>query len=277
MALKSISEALRIVENIRDKMSIDKEIKNSTNIVQLPLWPELTRGVPNGVLRSALFGVIKKGARRYMERERISAIEGIEIRYTGARLDQGDLDVWETVLHIARLQNLGNECRVTAYHILKILGKTDTGVDVQIKNYGYEGTLIEEVYRDKENREYVIKINKKLRALFEKDQWTAIDWAVRHELNGQPLAQWLHGFYSSHAKPYPYNISKLYELCGSENKSIRGFKQEIKKALLTVKKASEKNGQNFEYTILGDRVNVDREPSETQRWHLIKKATKMLS
>ena len=33
------------------------------SVVQLPIWPESTRGVPNGVLRSALFGAIKKGAR----------------------------------------------------------------------------------------------------------------------------------------------------------------------------------------------------------------------
>jgi hypothetical protein len=298
MVLKSMSEAISIVENIRNKQiakkpSISDENNSVNNVIQLPLWLDTFRGVPNGVLRSALFGAVKKGARRYMERERIAAIDGIEIRYTGARLDQGDLDVWETVLHIARLQKLGNECRVTAYHLLKVLGKTDTGknrdildrrlsrmkatgVDVQIQKYGYEGSLIDEVYRDKESREYVIKLNQKLRVLFEKDQWTAIDWAVRNELNGQPLAQWLHGFYSSHAKPYPYKISKLYELCGSENQSIRGFKQEVKKALTIIKKASEKHSQKFLFTCAGDLVSVEREPSITQRWHLINKTPKML-
>jgi hypothetical protein len=95
--------------------------------VNLPIWPEAMRAVPNGVLRSALFGAIRRGARRYMERERIAALEGIEIFYTGQRLDQGDLDVWETALHAVRLQSLGNECRVTAYQILKALGKTDSG------------------------------------------------------------------------------------------------------------------------------------------------------
>src|SRR5690348_6382936 len=50
---------------------------------QLPLWPEPTRGVPNGVLRSALFGAIKRGKRRYMERASIASLEGITILYTG--------------------------------------------------------------------------------------------------------------------------------------------------------------------------------------------------
>ena len=67
-----------------------------SNVVYLPFWPEAVRGVPNGVLRSALFGAIKKGQRRYLEREEIHALDGIRIIYTGLRLDQGDLDVWET-------------------------------------------------------------------------------------------------------------------------------------------------------------------------------------
>ncbi len=73
-----------------------------------------------------------------------------------------------------------------------------TGVDVHIGWFGYEGSLIDEVYRDKETREYVFRVNLKLRTLFEPDQFTQVDWAVRRQLGGQPLAQWLHGFYASH-------------------------------------------------------------------------------
>ena len=62
------------------------------NVVQLPLWPEPVRAVPNGFLRSALFGAIRKGRRRYLKAEQLAALDGIEIRYTGQRLDQGDLD-----------------------------------------------------------------------------------------------------------------------------------------------------------------------------------------
>jgi hypothetical protein len=41
------------------------EMQLPRDVMQLPFWPESTRGVPNGVLRSALFGAIKKGARPY--------------------------------------------------------------------------------------------------------------------------------------------------------------------------------------------------------------------
>jgi hypothetical protein len=172
----------------------------------------------------------------------------VDILYTGQRLDQGDLDVWQAVLHIARLQGLGDECRVTAYQLLKTLGKTDTGknrdildrrlsrknasaVRIKIGRYSYEGSLIDEVYRDEKTLEYVINLNPKLRALFERDQWTAVDWAVRLELTGQPLAQWLHGFYATHAQPYPISVEKLHELCGSEAEEIWKFKQLLVRSL----------------------------------------------
>lgn len=66
--------------------------------------------MPNGILRSALFGAIAKGKRRYIDGEKLAALDGIEISYTGQRLDQGDLDVWESVLHVMRNQPITAYC-----------------------------------------------------------------------------------------------------------------------------------------------------------------------
>lgn len=261
------------------------------SVAQLPLWPDVVRGVPNAALRSALFGAIKKGARPYLERQEIHAQEGVKIIYTGPRLDQGDLDVWETVLHISRLQALGDECRVTAYQLLKMLGKTDTGsnrdtlerrlsrmkatgVDVSVGRYGYEGSLIDEVYRDKETREYVIRLNAKLSVLFAADQFTQIDWSVRHALDGKPLAQWLHGYYASHAKPYPVNAATLLKLSGSEDGSLTSGRQTLRKALDAVTDAGAAHGQPFSYEIKGDLVHVQKKGSGPQRRHLANKSTR---
>jgi len=260
-------------------------------VITLPFWPEAVRAVPNGMLRSALFGAIRRGARRYMERERIAALEGIEIFYTGQRLDQGDLDIWEMILHIARLQNLGNECRTTAYQLLKATGKADTGgnrevlhirlmrlkatsVEIEQGRYGYAGSLIDEVYRDKETREYVFRINPKLRTLFEGDQFTLVDWAIRRELDGKPLAQWLHGFYASHAKPYPVSIAKLHELTGSEAGVLSDFKKDLRRALEAVVEASKVHHQPFSYELHDDTIHADKMPSRAQRRHLAKKTPK---
>ncbi|WP_321849362.1 plasmid replication initiator TrfA [Burkholderia diffusa] len=259
------------------------------DVIQLPLWPEFVRGVPNGFLRSALFGAIAKGRRRYMPGERVTTLDGLTILYTGERLDQGDLDVWESVLHAVRLQALGVQCRVTSYALLKLMGKTDTGknrrvlhtritrlranaVEIKQDRYSYIGGLVDEAYKDNETQEWVIVVSPKLCVLFADDQFTQIDWNVRRALGGKSLAQWLHGFYASHAKPYPMRMDTLLKLAGSEDESPSSGRQTLRKALDALAEASKTHGQPFAYEIRGDLVHVEKQPSDSQRRHLAKKA-----
>ena len=261
------------------------------NVVQLPLWPEPVRAVPNGFLRSALFGAIAKGRRRYINGEDLAAIDGVTIRYKGERLDQGDLDVWESVLHAVRLQELGSQCRVTSYALLKLMGKTDTGknratlhnrierlvanaVTVKQGRYTYIGGLIRFAAKDEETQEWVIELDEKLRPLFAGDQFTQIEWAVRHALDGHQLAQWLHGFYASHAKPFPLKIETLHRLCGSEAGLMSDYAKKLRKALDAVAEASAAHGEGFSYDIRGDLVHVEKKAQGAQRRHLAKKASK---
>jgi hypothetical protein len=257
-------------------------------VIQLPLWPDPVRAVPNGFLRSALFGAIAKGKRRYINGEDLAALDGVTIRYKGERLDQGDLDVWESVLHAVRLQELGSQCRLTSYALLKLMGKTDSGdnratlqnrierlvanaLTVKQGRYTYIGSLIAGAAKDEETQEWVIELDAKLRPLFAADQFTQIDWTVRQALNGKPLAQWLHGYYASHAKPYPVKVETLLKLSGSENDESRSSRQKFRKALDALVEASAANGQPFSYEIRCDLVRVEKTASATQRKHLAKK------
>ena len=145
---------------------------------------------------------------------------------------------------------------------------------VTVGRYGYEGSLIDEVSRDKETRQYVIRLNPKLSALFAADQFTQIDWTVRHALDGKPLAQWLHGYYASHAKPYPVNVATLLKLSGSENEDPSSGRQKLRKALDAVTEASAAHGEGFSYEICGDLVHVEKLAQGAQRRHLAKKKVK---
>lgn len=260
-----------------------------TPAVQLPLWPEPVRGVPNGFLRSALFGAIRKGRRRYLDGEKMAALDGIEVYYTGQRLDQGDLDVWETVLHAVRAQALGSQCRLTSYALLKLMGKTDTGknratlhkritrlvasaVTLKQGRYTYIGSLIGSAAKDERTQEWVIQVDPGMAGLFARDQFTQIDWAVRQALDGQPLAQWLHGFYASHAKPLPMRMETLLKLAGSEDSNPRSAQQTLRKALDAVAEACAALGEGFSYEIHGDLVHVSKRPSSSQQRHLVKRA-----
>ena len=298
--MKRMGDLLGRIEELREqaKQRAEREKRDPLpgaplpkNVVQLPLWPEPVRAVPNGFLRSALFGAIAKGKRRYIDGEQLAALDGIEIRYTGQRLDQGDLDVWESVLHAVRLQELGSQCRVTSYALLKLMGKTDTGknratlnkritrlvasaLTVKQGRYTYIGSLIRFAAKDEETQEWVIELDEKLRPLFAADQFTQVEWAVRHALDGQQLAQWLHGFYATHAKPFPMKAETLLKLSGGENADPHSGKQKLRKALDAVAEASAAHGEGFSYEIRGDLVHVEKQAKGTQRRHLAKKASK---
>lgn len=284
------SRVAEIAENAKRKAS-RKPLPSAPlpkAVVQLPLWPEPVRAVPNGFLRSALFGAVARGRRRNIDGEDLAAIDGISIRYKGDRLDQGDLDVWESILHAARLQELGTQCRATSYALLKLMGLTDSGdnrktlfkrierlvacsVTVKQGRYSYSGSLISGAAKDEESQEWVIEINPKLAPLFAADQFTQIEWGVRHDLAGKPLAQWLHGFYSSHAKPYPIKIETLHRLCGSEAKDIWKFTQTLRRSLDALGEAAATHGESFRYTIQGDLVCIEKQAKGAQRRHLAKK------
>lgn len=298
--MKRMGDLLGRIEELREqaKQRAEREKRDPLpgaplpkNVVQLPLWPEPVRAVPNGFLRSALFGAIAKGRRRYINGEDLAAVDGVTIRYKGERLDQGDLDVWESVLHAVRLQELGSQCRVTSYALLKLMGKTDTGknratlhtrierlvanaVTVKQGRYTYIGGLIRFAAKDEETQEWVIELDEKLRPLFAGDQFTQVEWAVRHALDGQQLAQWLHGFYASHAKPFPLRMETLLKLSGGENENPRSAQQKLRKALDAVAEASATHGEGFSYDIRGDLVHIEKQAKGAQRRHLAKKAAK---
>lgn len=276
-------------------------------VSRLPVWPGLVRGVPNTILRTALFAAIKRGKRRYMTGELIASVDGIEARYTGQQLDQCDLDIWEGALHIARLEPLGSRIEFTEKGFLKMIGrggsdgksigKSDrewlrksfarlSATNIEIKQHGnltYGGSLLNEYFRDHGYGCYVLILNARMVALFGRDGWTQIDWDVRRALRGYPLAQWLHGFYSSHAKPFPLRIETLHRLCGSaagaqarseamRSKALLGWRDNsLVPALNALRRAIEQSRRTFAWEIDDDLVSITREPSRTQQRHLTKR------
>ena len=253
-------------------------------VVYLAAWPDQASAVPNIMARSALFGAIRKGRRRYLKREKIAALDGIDIFFTGERLDQADLDVHLAVLQIMRSRPLGKKIRIPAYQILKVLGKTDTGknrtilhsritrmvataVEVKQGRFSYIGSLIVEAFKDEHTHEWVIELNPQLAPLFEADRFTLVEWDARRALDGKPLAQWLHSFFASHAKPYPITVATLHGLCGSENGALAGFRQELRSALAAVAAITSWTWEIDD----GDLVHLEKTPSRSQARHLARR------
>ena len=259
-----------------------QEPRGPAKVIQLPLWPESKRGAPNAVLRAALFAAIQGKGRQYMLRkELIATQDGVTIRYTGGQLDQADLDVWEQVLHLARTQALGTKCYFTVHGFLKALGRSTgkhdhtwlgeslarlsaTSVEITASRRTYFGSLIDGGVRDEDTGRYVVEINPKLARFYGRTQWTQIDWEQRQRLRGKPLALWLHGFYASHAAPYPLTVAYLHKLSGSQTKQLRYFKKNLLRALRDLEAAGAIRG----FEIRGDLVHVWTVPSPSQQKHL---------
>lgn len=255
---------------------------------QLSLWPSVwsegSRCAPNLLLRAALFAALGDAPRRFLDRVELATNANSKLIYTGVQLDQGDLDVWLNMLHIARLQPMGNQVRFTAYRMLKLLGRADTGgnrrtlhkrilrlkataIELQSGHITYMGSLIQYGCKDDINREYMIVIDPALHPLFDQHQFTYLDKAIRHELEGKPLAQWLHAFYSTHGAPYPLSATYLRQLSGSTNACPKSFRQKLKRALADVELACQVRGRHFQAEWRGEMIQVtcdrirDLEPS----------------
>ena len=265
----------------RAEQQAAQEPRGPAKVIQLPLWPEAKRGAPNAVLRAALFAAIQGKGRQYMLRkELIATQDGVTIRYTGGQLDQADLDVWEQALHLARTQALGTECHFTEKGFLQALGRqpgksgrdwlrsafarlTATAVEISDGRRTYGGNLMN-FYRDEGTGRTVLEINPKLAPFFGRSQWTQIDWEQRQQLRGKPLALWLHGFYASHAAPYPLRVAYLHKLSGSQTKQLKHFKQNLVRALRDLQAA----GAIKAFEIRDDLVHVWTIPSPSQQKHL---------
>jgi hypothetical protein len=238
------------------------------------MWGERIRGVPNSVLRSALFTATKRGKRAYFEGVQIASVDGIKVLFSGPRLDQADLDVWEQCLHIARTATLGARIEFTANGFLKAIGR-DTGksqhewlkgafrrlstslVELVDGKRAYWGALISHGQRNEETGFYEIELNPKIASLYNDDGWTGLEWEQRKILMGKPLALWLHGFYATHAKPYDYKIETLYRLCGSEAKETKEFKRTLTESLPHLCEAT-----GWNCRIESDKLQVFKSPEQ---------------
>lgn len=216
--------------------------------LNLPLWPDAVRAVPNAVLRGSLFTVSRQRATA-KKRELLATVDGIEIRFKGERFNQTDLDLWEMLLHLARLQPLGTQVEFTSNALLKELGRGIGGKDHEdlkediVRLLGgvveitwtetgktFIGHLVEKAFRDELTQRYVVMFDSKMLGLYE-GGYTHVDWDKRKALKGDSLAKWLQGFYSSHIDPYPYKVETLQKLCGSKVARLSDFRKMLRKAL----------------------------------------------
>lgn len=223
---------------------------SAVRIGELALLPIVAIGkisAPNLVLRSSLFAVIKKGGRKGVTRLLVASEGNTDIKFTGHRLDQADLDVWLHCLWLSRdslgttvtvkisefLRGIGRAHGTNSYEWLRdslarlafagvTIAKSDSGeamIQERMLEFYSDGAAVEPTVS--------ISVSSAWASLFGVDSWTAVAITNRQRLKGKPLAQWLAGYYGTHARPIPLKVSKLQYLCGSESS-----RKEFRKSLI---------------------------------------------
>ncbi len=225
--------------------------RTEEKIVQLPIWRDDRRGMPNDLVRSALFTIGNSRQKRVFRKDTVIAALGeVEITYTGEELRQDDEDVFLQLVHLARLAPLGETVEFTAHAMLKALRwSTDsrayqrlrdsinrlaaTGLSVSNDENGYNGSLVRDFEWKQTNgassRAWKVRLEPRIVALFGHVTYTQIDWEQRLKLGN--LAKWLHSFYYTHANPYALKVRTIHALSGSTTRDLSKFRQILRAAL----------------------------------------------
>jgi len=268
---------------------LKRESQERARVEPLPTWSEHLRGAPNALLRSALFGVQRRGRRRYVKGMTIPSQRPLTMTYTGERLDQADLDILLQILHYARGKRAEEPIVFATGRLLGDIGRCNGRSDyLWIRgrlealsactfvvsddrgNRIYTGPFISGAQSDREGRS-AFQFNTLLRPLFE--NYTLIRWDDRLELKGKQLAKWLHAYFVTHALAHPLKVTTLMAWCGTDGKSLKEFRRQLRNALGTL----QQRGHIQSYFIDGtDLVHVRGIPSASQAKHLMRKLSGQL-
>jgi len=232
---------------LRKKMGASDSRRTPVLLELQGAWPDDRRGIPAFLLRTPIGGPLQRGRRvTILEPITLATLRPVTATWTGSQVDAPVLDVYLHLLHCARHKTipLGVPHAVKPYSILKGLDlnigsseykqlrtalKVLASVEMQDLRLGAlppqpSGEpvwLLRYSWPEETGATLTVTLPLWLQELATNPDfrlhgsWTWLDWEARKALRGQQLAQWLHGYFSSHADPFPISVARLRELCGS--------------------------------------------------------------
>ena len=267
------------------------ELLDRLAVGQLALWPESERGIPNELVRCAVFSVKNRKEKRDVYRASdplvVPIIGGGEVIFIGEELRQDDEIVWMQLVHLSKKMR-SEWVSFTPYSFLKeikwpisgasykrllisIRRLATCGIEVYSSRFdkGMSTKLIAK-YEYSKNDDVPWKVqvfNKEDQLLFLFDKlYSRLDWET-HLALPEGVSTWLHGFYASHRDPFDHKIETLALGAGlildaeddeqmDEAARISKRKERRREAKKTIKRALEalqKNGflETFEISSHG--------------------------
>lgn len=244
---KSNESTFSIPEDVQKRLG---KHDHSQEAIQLPLWPELTRIMPNHLARSPLFAPTKRGKRTIYDREKLASREDVEMYYTGKQLDMADQDVffqslqlfsgkdltdrYITVNRADMLRSIKRDTGNSNYKWLEeVMHRLKTGtLTIITKRYKTELSLIDEWTKDEETGQFKIGVNPKIKMLFSNNEFGYINWPNRMAIEKKvDLAKWLQSYISAHQKgAQRHRFDTIKKLCGLKAR-INDFRVDVEEAL----------------------------------------------
>lgn len=242
---------------------------------QLALWPESERGIPNELVRCAVFSAKNRKEQRFFHLAAapltVPVIGGGEVIYIGEELRQDDETVWMQLFHLAKesrsewvvfspysfIQSIKWPNNGGSYKRLKACLGRLRGATLEIYSSRFDrgvstGLIVDYKYsKKKDGKPWEVQVFHKdheLLFLFDK-LYSRVDWETRLALP-EGVSTWLHGFFSSHREPFAHKVETLAKGAGlaleapedeqlDEAARIAKQKERLREAKKTIKRALE--------------------------------------
>jgi len=311
--LESLDRARERRENESKKNIRELDVEASTNEVRLarrrqsvrigtevylPSGTESTYGLPNALLRSALFSVApmeNQAECKHLLNAPIEALGDTVLKLTGYRLYDYDRQVFASLLSYytgdrpLAADKSAPWVKSTYWQLAKILGVAYgpnvhkairsslirlNAACLRLRFNGHEtpATNLAEVDIEdpcidndqfKCSTEILFRVPVAVAEWFGPTSWTAVPAAALTKHSGLP--RWIAGYYSTHSKPYPSAIPDLYRYSGAEC-DLPEFRRRLKKALLKLQKPTAPD----EIQVTNFNIDKDKVTVVLKRWNKLK-------
>jgi hypothetical protein len=267
-------------------------------ILQFPLpFGEDTRAVSNSLARGSLFAAVKD-RQHFKDYMLVYEEDGMKIEFKGEQLNQDDHDTLLQLVTMALHEPFGADIVRAVNAVLSGMGRTTHQeqrrqlfeqisrlvcgtVRLTTSHFRYEGHLIDDATTPQDqatlpqyHRHLAYRLNPKFARFYAEAAYTLFDSKERGKLKGRgsELAKWLHLWIIGNAKQYPHKVETIRQLCGSMDKILRSFRQNLRAALNLLKEAGIITAWHIDPK--SDLVTIERMPSPSQTRYINKKVSR---
>ena len=268
-------------ENLKAKAKQQK-----AEVIQLPLWTEVERAIPNHLARSSLFAPIARGRRKQHRKTPLVSRSDANIFFSGDQLDEADCDVWLQLLHEARLVPLGQDVTINRAEFLRKIGRgagksayvwLHTSIErlcfgmlaIETRKYAIGTTphsrvmhLVDGFDHDPKKDTYVLRIDPRMLVMFCHAEFSLIDWEKRFLIGKRvDLAKRLQRLVATSAdKVQRYSLEHLKEVCCYDS-PMRKFREALIEAMDELERL---------HIIRNPKIETSSQGKEQAYWQRIK-------